>query len=371
MPPGRPGDGLWLFGVDATSVQVTWRRWATTPPGSVVIDDLEPGRQLDLNVRLPGRPPWRRSIRTLELPPGPELFRFATVSDLHLGEDSFGFFNGIVERHGPTDAYPVRAARAAVDELTAWGAQMLVVKGDVTEHGLVSEWDTFRALTAELPFPVLTLPGNHDTYDPPASRLRPWHHTVTGPRPAVVPGSSPSVQVCDVDGLRIVAADTTVPDRRTGRIDHVGDEVVEAVGDADRPAFVALHHQLGAHSVPTYLPVGIPGIEAAPFLDALAQANPATMVTSGHTHRHRRRDHHGVVVTEVGSPKDFPGTWAGYVVHAGGIRQVVRRVATSDVLGWTDRSTVAALGAWGWWSPGRLSDRCFSHAWPARRYALG
>jgi hypothetical protein len=41
-------------------------------------------------------------------------------------------------------------------------------------------------------------------------------------------------------------------------------------------------------------------------------------------------------VTEVGSPKDYPGTWAGYVVHEGGIRQVVRRVAAPEVIRWTE-----------------------------------
>ena len=71
-----------------------------------------------------------------------------------------------------------------------------------------------------------------------------------------------------------------------------------------------------------------------------------------------------VVVTETGSPKDHPGTWTGYVVHEGGIRQVVRRVARPDVIRWTERSRRAAGGAWGVWSPGRLTDRCWDLPWP-------
>ncbi len=175
------------------------------------------------------------------------------------------------------------------------------------------------------------------------------------------------MQIRDVEGLRIVAVDTTHPGRRPGRIAHAADEVVQAAADAGTPTFVVLHHQLMTAPVPTYVPVGIPRAEAVPFLDALARANPASFVTSGHTHRHRRRDHGPVVLTEVGSPKDFPGTWAGYVVHEAGIRQVVRRVARPDLLAWTDQSARAALGAWGWWSPGRRSDRGFSHVWPTTR----
>jgi hypothetical protein len=141
---------------------------------------------------------------------------------------------------------------------------------------------------------------------------------------------------------------------------------VEAAATSPTPVVVLLHHQLMTTPVPTHLPVGIPRAEAEPFLDALAAAQPATLVTSGHTHRHRRRNRGPLVITEVGSTKDYPGAWAGYVVHEGGIRQVVHRIGAPDVLAWTDTSKAAALGAWGRWSPGRLPDRCFTHRWPAR-----
>ena len=87
-------------------------------------------------------------------------------------------------------------------------------------------------------------------------------------------------------------------------------------------------------------------------------------MTAGHSHRHRRRTHRSVTITEVGSPKDYPGTWAGYVVHEGGVRQVVRRVDRPDCIRWTEYTRRAALGLWGQWSPGRLDDRCFSLTWP-------
>ena len=67
-------------------------------------------------------------------------------------------------------------------------------------------------------------------------------------------------------------------------------------------------------------------------------ANPATLVTTGHTHRHRRRRHGPVVVTEVGSVKDHPGTWAGYLVYEGGIVQTVRRIMDPTALAWTERT---------------------------------
>ena len=70
-------------------------------------------------------------------------------------------------------------------------------------------------------------------------------------------------------------------------------------------------------------------------------------------------------MTEVGSTKDYPGTWTGYVVHEGGIRQLVHRVEEPSCLAWTDRTRRAFGGVWRWWSPGTLADRCFTIPWPA------
>ena len=96
---------------------------------------------------------------------------------------------------------------------------------------------------------------------------------------------------------------------------------------------------------------------------ALRRANPALIVTSGHSHRHRKRLIDGVPHVEVGSVKDYPGVWAGYAVHETGVRQVVRRVAPGDCLEWTDRTRRVMLGAWQAFSPGTLAERCFVHRW--------
>jgi hypothetical protein len=130
--------------------------------------------------------------------------------------------------------------------------------------------------------------------------------------------------------------------------------------------FVAVHHQPQRWRVPNQYPPGIPGPAAGALLDALAAANPATVLSSGHTHRHRLHRHGPLVASEVGSTKDYPGTWAGYAVHEGGIRQVVRRIAAPEAIGWTEATYRALAGVWGWWAPGTPADRCFTHCWPPR-----
>jgi hypothetical protein len=96
---------------------------------------------------------------------------------------------------------------------------------------------------------------------------------------------------------------------------------------------------------------------------ALRRANPAVVVTSGHSHRHRLRLIEGVPHVEVGSVKDYPGVWAGYVVHEGGIRQVVRRVSPNDCMRWTDKTRRVMFGTWPLFARGSLTDRCFVHHW--------
>jgi hypothetical protein len=131
-----------------------------------------------------------------------------------------------------------------------------------------------------------------------------------------------------------------------------------------RPAMVVLHHHLLRGPVPTIWPPGVPSGQARPFVAAIAEAAPTALVVSGHTHRHRLRRRGNVWLAETGSPKDYPGTWTGYVVHEGGLRQVVRRVSHPETHGWLEFSRLAALGMWQYNSPGLLAHRNFSLAFP-------
>jgi 3',5'-cyclic AMP phosphodiesterase CpdA len=377
-----------VFAVEDTTAQLVWRDGApgtvtvhgpagttTTPsdggPGSAMVAGLPPGSATDLDVVTADGTHHRVRVRTLAPPPGPERFRFATISDLHLGEEAFGFLRTIREEPPPPQRHPERALRAALAELSAWGAQLVVVKGDVTSASLRTSWALFAELIADLHIPVLVMPGNHDTahyHQPsrPSSRGKldlavERRDAYTAAREFGLTTVDPTTgtAVLDRPGVRIVAADTVVAHGHAGTIRRTEPSILDAALSSTVPLIVLLHHQLDASPLRTFWPPGIPYAEADPFLRRLHAAHGRVLVTSGHTHRHRRHVRHGVVTAEVGSTKDYPGTWSGYVVHSQGIRQVVRRVADADVLRWTERTGRAALGAWRRWSPGRLSDRCF------------
>ena len=379
MPPTLPRTGLRpveVFSTEDTVAQLTWR---TLPagdlsvrvgehtitlgpadrPGAADIGGLPPATTPELTVCVDRRPVATLEVTTEPSLDGPPLSRIATISDLHMGEQGFGLVKPIRDRSGHDTGYPLRCARAAVREATDWGAELLVIKGDITDAGRPEEWAMFDELLDHIEIPVLAVPGNHDT----VGRRRSLDAATELRSRGLFPDD---VHHVDIDGARVVLADSTVPKRSFGRIGHRLDELDRAV-DTDRPALVFLHHHLEPSAVPRIWPLGVPRHHAHHTLDHLLTVNPDLLVSSGHTHRNRARRHAGALITEVSSTKDHPGVWAGYVVHATGVRQVLRRVASHDCIAWTDRTHAAVGGIWGRWSPGGIADRSVTHRWTGRR----
>jgi hypothetical protein len=346
-----PFDGIHEVGASDQELPVEVRDGI----GSVVVDGLEPDASYPL--RLDGEAAG--TVRTLARPPGRLLGRLATVSDIHVGETGFGH---LPRQHLSADfrrAHPVVALTAALRELTAWGAEGLLVKGDLTHDCRAGQFEIAGELLAASPGPVHVIPGNHDggnhNHDDGAAVLA--RHGIA---------LRLSTAAVDLAGLRVVSVNTMRPGHEHGYAPAEDDPVFELIGQG-APALVVLHHHLMTTRLPYFVPLGVPAGPARAFLDHLAVSNPDVWVTSGHTHRHRRRVHGPLVVTEVGSVKDHPGTWAGYLVYEGGLVQTVRRIADPTILAWTERTARSALGAWGRWSPGRLADRSVSHSWATAR----
>jgi hypothetical protein len=290
-------------------------------------------------------------------PPGEELFRLATVSDTHVGLEEFGFLPLVEDPLVDPDAPPsVRCLRAAVREAESWGARLLVAKGDITQKGTVEQSEVAVDTLTSTSMPVDALVGNHEV-KPGHERLQPTFAA------AGIELVQDGVHVHDVPGIRIVLFDSTVPGKHVGTYARFADDVVDAVAEADGPALLLTHHHPQPLPVLHHWPPGVPSPEANRFFDRVVRANPRVLMSTGHTHRHRRHDHGPMVITEVGSPQHFPGTWAGYAVHEGGIRQVVRRVAAPDAIAWTEATSRSVLRVWKRWSPGRIRDRCFSLSW--------
>ena len=326
-------------------------------PGAVVVEGLSPGRTYDVVVSARGIPAFRACrLTTLRPPPGRLLARFATVSDVHIGERQFGIWGRIHDVGEPP--YPLRAWQAAVSEASDWGAELLVVKGDLTRDSTPAEVRDFAGLLAAVPMTTHPILGNHDS-----------HRGVNVIGILDHAGTQVTLQprAVDITGLRLVLLNTMHGDPRYHR-GHVPAEqaarAAELAAAAPGPVWLAMHHPPDLHRYPTCYPPGVPFTESRLLLRALEEANPSTFVTCGHRHRNRLYRSGGLVISEVGSTKDYPGCWAGYKVYEQGLVQTVRRIARPDVMTWTEVTRRAMNGQWGRWSPGRLDDRCFALTWP-------
>ena len=147
----------------------------------------------------------------------------AHVSDTHFG--------------GPPDA---RArAEAVVAHLLALDPRpdVLLVSGDVADHGLPEEYAEARLVLDAWPGPRLIGTGNHDVREAFARGLLDVE---------IVPG--PLVQMLDAADFRILMLDSLVPAQDGVRIDH--GELTQAqlewldeqLDSDDKPTFVSLHH---------------------------------------------------------------------------------------------------------------------------------
>lgn len=367
---GRPR--VELFSVEPRALQLTWVGLLRGPvrvvvgdhqvladsdggPGGLVVEALRPGTSYRVRVEASG---LSRTLtaHTPTPPPGEELFRLATVSDIHIGLDHFGLSRRMRERTQADPPHAYRCGRAALAEAAAWGAEHLVVKGDLVERSRPHEWEVADRLLATTGLPTTLVPGNHE--------VKP-NRPMNAPTPLPTSGVEivDHLSHHDLPGLRLILVNSTVEGRGLGAVGHLAEEVADLAASTDLPVLIAMHQHPQRFEMPWFWPPGIPGKEARRFMATVGRANPRALVTSGHTHRNRTRRYRPIVATEVGSTKDFPGVWAGYTVHEGGITQTVRRTLAPDAMGWTEYSRRAVLGVWGRWSPGTLADRCVITEW--------
>ncbi|ALL77280.1 hypothetical protein AD006_21775 [Pseudonocardia sp. EC080610-09] len=194
------------------------------------------------------------------------------LSDLHLGVP------GNRER-------AVRAVAGA----RALGADLLLVTGDVADHGDLAEYAEAAELLGGVA--VLPVPGNHDDRDAMGTVLGP-----VGDR------------VHRAGGVNVVLLESLVPGAPEGALSAGAVDLLADTARDPAPLLVALHHPP--------VPVGHPfmdGIrlrDAEPFAAVLAARTEPALVVCGHVHRPVATTvggHPLVVAPSVGPAIRFPG----------------------------------------------------------------
>lgn len=370
---------LELFSIDGDSAQLLVRSSSPTVTATheqtaaaaatcggvaaITMSDLEPDTSYEFTVETDSGSILGTISGRTRPDAGPVLSRIATISDVHLGLDEFGVGRKLSE-DASVEPYPLRCAQAAIREATDWGADVLLIKGDLTESGKTEQWEQAGELLSSVEIPVLLTAGNHDVWK--TSEVRP----AGGARSIGLPYGL--VQELQLPGVRIVLADTSQHGRGTGDLARSRDALLQAV-DCTDPVLLAFHHNIQRAPITWFWPAGVSSRNAMPVVAALEEVNPRLFLSSGHTHRNRVHwlgRHATLPYTEVSSTSDYPGVWAGYEVTATTIRQSVRRIASPEAVGWTERTRAVLGGVWPRWSQGRLDDRCVDFEFAAHTEQL-
>jgi Icc protein len=317
-----------------------------THDGPVVrrYEGLAPGTEHDLDGTV---------VRTLDRPPGELLARFATVNDVHFGEQVCGILDGFDDGpffsseagHPP---YPEVMNTGAVEEIAAAAVDAVVVKGDLTSDGTLAEYDDFRRCYVGAFGDRLThVRGNHDSYH--GGTYAAW-----------------PTQSVTLPGVTLAVLDTARRARAGGDLDADQlDWLDDLAAGSDRPVLVFGHHHVWSPDS-NQRPDNYFGLrpDASEGLVEVVARRPAIRgYFAGHTHRNRVRRVRAtgdVPYVEVACVKDFPGAWAEYKVYEGGTIQVLHRISTPDGLAWTEKTRQMFAGLYFGYAFGALEDRCFA-----------
>jgi Icc protein len=181
--------------------------------------------------------------------------------------------------------------------LAAWHgtgeqADLVLLTGDLADDASAASCERLALAIAGLGVPVLALPGNHDD-------------------PAAVAATWGDDTIAEVEGWRILTADTTIPGQIHGAVDVPA--VLARLDALDaRPTVVAVHHPPLSRSTGDQFRLE----GAAELLDGLAARPQVRAVVGGHLHD----------AVDLQGPDDLPvllcpSTLMG-IVHAGDQMQI-------------------------------------------------
>lgn len=280
---------------------------------------------------MPPPPPFERVPSAPAEAPGEVLFRFAILSDLHVGS-----------------VLGEASARAAVAEINGSGAELVIQLGDLTEHGNEAEFALAARVLEELEMPVETMMGNHDVYSYEEEALSgPEHyraHFGRAPDGALI--EHKGVRFAVLDSAEIGASPFAPFNIVTGGfMDGKGGAIVrgslsvaqheilaEVAAPQSPPAFLFLHHPPQPFTSFPPIIFGLRELDSG-RLHATCDSGNVWGVFAGHTHRNAQGRAFGRVrVQEVGVPCNYPFGYAVVDVSSEGYAYRFAQLSDEELL---------------------------------------
>lgn len=195
----------------------------------------------------------------------PAPFLVAQVSDPHIGGEWGG-------------ADPVAGLTRVLEGVFALPDRpdVLLVTGDLVDHGTSDEYDLVYELLCVSPVPVHVLGGNHDLREGLRARFG-----LSGDARAPVQYSA------DLGPLRLVAVDTTIPGRAGGELDAERLGWLDSeLGDApEQPTLLAMHHPPASTGMAPWDAIGLDAGDRAALEEIVARHPQVRRIVAGHIHQ--------------------------------------------------------------------------------------
>jgi len=346
----------------------------------VRIDGLEPDAEYAIELEVAGAPPvepgryFPGTACTLPAPRGKRVARFATLNDLHFGEERFG---GVLLADGdygePAPRFPiVRESEGevpywqlmnedAIADINALGVDATFVKGDIADRGRREQFEIAARTFAHFRSPWHAFLGNHDHY----ARLE--GDEVDG---YALLGQPPAPRAVELGGWKLLLLDTVEPGEHHGvfpdaRLRWLAEQL-EETRELQQPTLLLTHHQPvppeHRHSYPNT--IGIVPEHSERIFELLGKNPQVQAVLIGHTHRNRVRRYSAsgpIPFVEVHCVKDYPGGFALYELYDdGSFRQEVRRTSSRRALAHSTRCRDFFDGGYRHFALGTLAERSFA-----------
>ncbi|MCB8880426.1 phosphodiesterase [Acidisoma cellulosilytica] len=166
----------------------------------------------------------------------------------------------------------------AIDQLNRLAPQpdLVVLTGDVVDHGSPAEYAVARDILSRLKAPLLVIPGNHDERG--AFRHAFQDH-------AYLPSEGPLHYVVTVGERRVIALDVTIPGEHHGLFDAAAEAWLEAAlaAQPDWPTIIMMHQppiMTGVPYLDEYRCLGADRLAAC-----IARVPAVERLLCGHVHR--------------------------------------------------------------------------------------
>ena len=343
------------------------------------IDQLEADRPYRIEISADGAGPLERDaffpeqVTTLPAVRGSLVGSFASLNDLHFGEERFGGSPGEDGEFGEeAPGYPaVRETdgevpywlfmnQDAVADINAAGVDMAVIKGDIADRGRREQFEVAARTFARFEMPPHAFLGNHDHY----ALLEGEEVDGYG-----LLGQAPAPRCVDLGGWRLVLLDTVEPGEHhgvfpDGRMRWL-EESLEETRELGMPTLLLMHHQ----PVPPEFRntftnrIGILSEHSLRLFDLIGKHPQVKAVLIGHTHQNRVRRYPAagsVPFVEINCVKDYPGGFGHYRLYDdGSFRQEVRRTSRARSLAHSTRCSGFFKGGYRRFALGSLEERSF------------